>query len=273
MSIKETLSFIETIEESQSMPSFVLTLMARINNPNSSEAEIEKLIKIDPVLVAYIKRFGNSFVFGLKEEITSHAGAIKLLGMTNLRLIFTSYSLRLLCQGMKNAHARGYIWHHSISTAVMSKIIAEKVYGREQPDAYVFGLMHDIGKIVLYLHNTVKFQKSLEAGIMSGMDFVKTERLAFGFSHIEAGYFMAGKLGFSKKMKDIILFHHNPEFGPAGDKMHWIVGLSNELAHYINDNKPVDLRRYLDQISLTNKTLQEIMQNIQNHIKKYKGLL
>jgi putative nucleotidyltransferase with HDIG domain len=273
MSIKEKLAFIENIEESLSIPSFVLTLMTKINNPKSTVAEIEKLINIDPALVSYILKLSNSLIFGLREEVHSISRAIALLGMSNLRSLLTSYSVRLLCNTISNLHVREYIWRHSLSVAVISKIIAEKIYGVEQPNFYVLGFLHDIGKVVLYMHNAQNFEKSLEQGILKGMDFVAAEKQAFGFSHIETGYFMVNKLGFSKKTKNIILFHHDPQFGPPGDIMHWIVSFSNELAHYIEDNKPVDLQRYLVQINLPEKELQEIIPSAQNRIKYYEEFL
>lgn len=273
MSIKETLAFIETIEELHSMPSLFSTLMVKINNPKSTVTEIDNLINIDPDLVSYILKLANSLIFGLREEVHSISRVIALLGISNLRSILTSYSVRLLCNTISNLHTREYIWRHSLSVAMMSKMIAEKIYGVEQPHFYDFGFLHDIGKIVLYMHDAQNFEKSLEQGILKGMDFVSTEKEVFGFSHIETGYFLVNKLGFSKKIKNIILFHHDPQFGSPEDITHWIVSFSNELAHYIEDNKPIDFQRYLVQINLPEKELQEIIPSAQNRIKYYEELL
>ena len=273
MSIKEKLAYIEKIEEFPSMPSIVLTLMGKINNPNVTVAEIEKLINMDPALVTYILKITNSLIFGLREEVYSITRAIILLGINNLHSILTSYSIRLLCKVIRNIHAQEYIWHHSLSVAVMAKVIAEKVLGGQQPSAYVFGLLHDIGKIVLYMHHPDNFQEALEKGIRLGMDFVYTEKKVFGYTHIETGYLMVEKMRFSKRMKDIILFHHDPEFGPKGEKMHWIVSLANELAHYIDDNKPVDLRRYLNEINISEQEFQKVIQTAQEFVKQYRSIL
>jgi putative nucleotidyltransferase with HDIG domain len=273
MSIKEKLALIENLEEVQSMPSSIMVLMTKINNPRSTVDDIEKLIGLDQDLVSYILRLSNSFIFGLREEVRSVLRAIELVGMSNLRSMLITYFVRLLCNGISSSQVREYIWHHSLSVAVMSKTIAEKIYRVEQPNFYMIGFLHDIGKILLYMHNAQGFEKCLEQGILKGMDFVFTENQAFGFSHIEAGYYMIDKLGFSKKMKNIILFHHNPQFGPAGDMMHWIVSFANELAHYLEDNKPVDLQRYLVEINLGEKELQEVILSAQNRIKQYKDFL
>jgi len=273
MSIKEMSVFIENIEESQSMPSFVVTLLAKINNPKSTVAEIEKLIDSDPALVSYILKLSNSLIYSVREEVQEISRAIELLGMSNLRSILTSYSVRLLCHAISNSHTQEYLWHHSLSVAVLAKTLAERIYKVEQPNFYVFGFLHDIGKMVLYMYNAQNFEKSLEQGILKGMDFVYTEKQAFGFSHIEAGYLMIDKLGFSKKMKNVILYHHDPQFGPAGDIMHWIVSFANELAHYLEDNKSVDLQRYLVEMNMSEKELQEIIPSVQNRIKHYKAFI
>lgn len=273
MNIKEKLAFIENIEELHSLPSLFSTLMVKINNPKSTVTEIEKLINIDQDLVSYVLKLSNSIIFGLRVEVNSISRVITQLGLSNLRSILTSYSVRLLCNAISNLHTREYIWHHSLSVAVMSKIIAEKIYRVEQPNFYDYGFLHDIGKVVLYMHNAKSFEESLEQGILKGMDFVAAEKQVFGFSHIETGYYLVDKLGFSKKMKNIILFHHDPQFGPPEDITHWIVSFANELAHYIEDNKPVDLQRFLVQINLPEKELEEIIPSTQNRIKHYKELL
>ncbi|MCP5046305.1 MAG: HDOD domain-containing protein [bacterium] len=273
MSIKEDLAFVENIDEFPSMPSVVLTLMSKLNDPETTVTEIEQLINMDPGLVSYILNLTNSLIFGLREEVYDVSRAVVLLGLSNMRSMMTSYSIRLLCKIITNPNAQEYLWGHSLSVGVMAKVISQKVYGSEQPNAYVFGLLHDIGKIALYIHNPRKFQKSLEVGIDKGMDFVYCEKQLFGYSHIEAGYFMTGKLGFSQKMKDIVLFHHDPEFAPPGDKMPWIVSLSNELSHHIYDNKTIDLRRYLEQINLSEDEFNEVVRDAQQQVEQYRSLL
>ncbi len=273
MSIKEQLAFIENIEEFPAMPSVVLTLMSRLNDPDITISELEKLINMDPGLVSYVLKLTNSLIFGLREEVYAVSRAIVLLGMSNLRSMMTSYSIRLLCKVITNPHAQEYIWNHSLAVAVMAKVISEEVFGGDQPEAYVFGLLHDIGKIVLYIHHGRKFQEALEQGIVKGMDFVSSEKKLFGFSHIETGYFMTAKMGFSRKMKNIVLFHHDPEFAPANDKMPWIVSLSNELAHHLYDNKVIDLRRYLERVDLSEEQFNEVAQKAQKQVEQYRQLL
>jgi putative nucleotidyltransferase with HDIG domain len=273
MSIKNDLAFIEKIEEFPSMPSVVLTLMSKLNDPDTTVAEVEKLINMDPALVSYILKLTNSLIFGLREEVYSVSRAIVLLGMSNLRSLMTSYSIRMLCKVITDANAQEYIWYHSMAVGVMTKVISEKVFGGQQPEAYVLGLLHDIGKIVLYIHDSRRFTDCLEKGILNRMDFVSIEKKVYGFSHIEAGYFMVARLGFSRKMKDIILYHHDPEFGPSLDKMPWIVGLSNELAHHIYDNKVIDMRRYLERIQLSEDQFNQVVQEAQNQVEQYRSLL
>jgi putative nucleotidyltransferase with HDIG domain len=273
MSIKEKLAYIESIDEFPSMPSVVLNLMANLNDPEITVSEIERYIDLDPALVSYILKITNSLIFGLREEVYSIRRAVTLIGMSNLKSLLTSYSIRLLCKTITHPDAQQYIWEHSVAVAVLARAIALKIYRKEHAQAYVFGLLHDIGKIVLYLKSGDRFMKSLEAGIARNMDFVTAEKRFFDYSHIETGYFMTGRLGFSKKLKDIILFHHDPEFSPAEEIMPWIVSLSNELAHHLFDNKNIDIRRYLDRINLSQEDFKDVVQVAQTQIQQYQSIL
>jgi putative nucleotidyltransferase with HDIG domain len=272
-SLKEKLAFIDKIDEIPSMPSVVLNLMPKLNDPDVTISEIEKYINIDPALVSYVLKITNSLLFGLREEVYSVRRAVALIGMTNLKSTLTSYSIRLLCRAITHAEAQQYIWGHSVAVAVLAREISIKIFGKEQPQAYVLGLLHDIGKIVLYIHNSTGFLESLESGIAKNMDFVSAEKELFGFSHVEAGYYMTGKMGFSKRMKDVVLFHHDPEFSSDGDNLTWIIALANELAHYLYDNKVIDMRRYLEKVNLSEEAFKEVVDKSQTQVEEYQSIL
>lgn len=273
MNIKEKLAYIDKIDEFPSMPSVVLNLMAKMNDPEITVPEIEKYIDMDPALVSYILKITNSLIFGLREEVYSIRRAVTLIGMSNLKSLLTAYSIRLLCKTITHVDAQQYIWEHSLAVGVLSRVIALKVFKKEQPQAYVLGLLHDIGKIVLYLKDSGRFLKSLELGIARNMDFVSAEKNLFEYSHIEAGFFMTGKLGFSRKMKDIILFHHDPEFCPADEVLPWVISLANELAHHLYDNKNIDIRRYLERIDLSEEEFKDVVQVAQQQVQQYQAIL
>jgi len=272
-SIREKLAFIEKIDDFPSLPSVVLPLLSKLNTPYVSIKEVEKLINMDPGLVSYVLRLTNSFMFGLLEKVYSVAQSIILIGMSNLRSLVTSYSIRVLCNAIPHSDVQEYLWNHSLSTAVFSNIIARKIVDRRDKSAYTLGLLHDIGKIVLYIHNSEDFQLSLIRGIEKNFDFIPAEKQLFGFSHVEAGYLMIDKLQFSTEMKNVVLYHHNPEYGPRSDKMHWVVSLANELAHSISDNKRIRMDLYLEYFNLSDQEIAEIIEKAKNEIEQYRALL
>lgn len=271
--IKERLAFIDEIEEFPSMPSVVLPLMSKLNDPFASVKEIEKLVSMDPALVSYILKITNSLIFGLREEVYSIHRAIILIGVNNLKSLVTSYSIRMLCKIIAHSDVQEYLWNHSLAVAVLSKVISKKIWGQENPHAYTFGLLHDVGKIVLYMKDPQRFQEALEQGIVEGLDFVRTEKKAFGYSHIETGFFMVEKLRFSKPMKNIVLFHHDPEYASHEDKISWIVSLANGLAHNMYDNKPISVDRYLEVLKITDEEFRPLIDEAQKQVEQYLELL
>ncbi len=267
-SIKEKLEFIDSIEEFPSMPSMVLNLMSRLNNPDITVKEIEKMVNMDPALVSYVLKITNSLIFGLREEVYVVSRAVTLIGTSNLKSLLSSYAIRMLCKTISHVEAQQYIWKHSLAVAVLARCLSNKVFGKEHPQAYVLGLLHDVGKIVLYMVDSKRFMQSLETGVTKNLDFISAEKKLFGYSHIETGFFMAGKMGFSKKMKDIILFHHDPEFGPT-DKLLWVISLADQLSHHLYDNKTIDVQRYLEHTALSENQFNDAVVSAKILIKQY----
>lgn len=255
------------------MPSVVLNLMSRLNNPDISIAEIEKYISMDPALVSYILRIVNSLIFGLREEVYSIRRGVTLIGMSNLKSLLTSYSIRMMCKSITHPEAQHYLWRHSLAVAVLSREISRAACSREEPQAYIVGLLHDVGKIVLYMREAKGFLESLEMGVARNMDFVMAEKRLYGYSHIEAGYFMMIKMGFPKMLKDVVLFHHDPEFASSDDMLVWVVSLANELAHHLYDNKNIDIRRYLEKVNLSEEQFRVVVQSAQLQVQQFQSIM
>ena len=84
---------------------------------------------------------------------------------------------------------------------------------------------------------------------------------------------MIDKLQFTKQMKDVVLYHHNPEYGPEADRMHWIVSLANQLAHNIYDNKMISLDVYLEHFKFSDEELADFIKKSQVEIEQYRALI
>lgn len=271
--LKERLKFIESIEDIPAIPDTLMKLLGVLEEPRVKFKEVQHLISLDPALVSYILRVVNSPFLGLRTEVLTISKAITVVGIDHLKALIIAYGIRFLYKTIKHPELQLYLWEHAISVAVLSKIISEQVYDVIHSQIYVFGLLHDIGKIVLLMYRPDTFDESMKMGLDKQVDGVQVEADLFGFSHIEAGYFLLSKLGFPKTMKDIVLFHHNPEYCPEKNQPVWIVSFANRLSYQMDDFENKNLQWYLEKLKLSMRQLEKIVLEGQDQLKQYLSLL
>lgn len=272
MNLKEGFEFIDSIEELSAMPAIALDVMAMLNDPTSSVHNIVEKVQLDQAMISYILKSCNSALYGIRSEVTSVTMAINLLGYTNLKSILMAYFLRNLYNLSGKNEVKNYLWKHSISVAVLSKKLGEKL--KANPDeAYLAGLLHDIGKMVLYLDNPEMYEKVLEQVEKNKKDFIVAENELFQFSHADAGYFLMEKWKFSDTLKDVALNHHEFELFLGSDQMIGIVCFANQLAGVFLENRQGDIDKFLERYNIPEPELDKIVQESRQMIETYTSIL
>lgn len=108
-----------------------------------------RLLETDPVLIAAILRLANSPFYGFAREIGKVSDAAVLLGVHSLKQLVISFSLmKNLPQSSHEGLDHRGLWQHSIAVAVASKVLAREA-GLDQDEAFVAGILSDIGLVVL----------------------------------------------------------------------------------------------------------------------------
>jgi HD-like signal output (HDOD) protein len=133
------------------MPQVILKAQETMANPNVGLRDLARIIATDQALVARVMVLANSAYYGISGQVSSVQHASILLGLETLGdLITMAASSVLLTRELK-----GYlltpqtIWRHSLSSALGARMIAERRFPGREADAFVVGLLHDAGKIIL----------------------------------------------------------------------------------------------------------------------------
>jgi len=135
---------IEQVGELPTLPHVVQKLASMIGRPNVSAEEIGLLIEKDQVLSAKVLRLANSPFYGFPSRIASVAHAVVVLGLNvvkGLTLCATAFDM------MKTAGMH-QLWRHSLGVAITAHILGTKAEMKNPEEAFVAGLLHDIGKAV-----------------------------------------------------------------------------------------------------------------------------
>jgi HD-like signal output (HDOD) protein len=150
--------------------------------------ELEAIIKVDPGLTAKILKIANSALYARQKEIKSLQMAISLLGFKNIKSLVLLITASKLFPKLRNTPFHRMYWKHSTLSAFLSKSLALRCSRSDfAEEAFIAGLLHDIGQAVLISSAPEEYTKALEAEKLGALSLESIEEQAFGASHREIG--------------------------------------------------------------------------------------
>lgn len=254
-SVKRVVSRMETLP---SLPSLYAEIMAAIQSPNASIAQIGRIITRDMAMTAKILHLVNSAFFGFPRHISNPAQAAVLLGLNTVKALVLS--LQIFSQfEAKNLPAAflEQLWQHNIRIGEQSKLIAE---GERQEKitidhAFMAGLLHDTGKLILAANFPEDYQRVLALFQAGGQCLYDSENEIFGVTHSEVGAYLMGLWGLPLPIVEALAFHHFPErsvareFGPLT-----AVHIANSVSGRTKDDVGLRVDRdYLNALGLMDR--------------------
>jgi putative nucleotidyltransferase with HDIG domain len=211
------------------LPHVALKVIQLAGQSTTSAADLENVISHDPVLVGSVLKQANSAYYGVRGGVATIGHAVLVLGFGTLRTLVITACSRSLLSNKKSSFKDRILWEHSIAAAIVSKLVAREV-GYESPEeAFVAGLLHDIGKVVLDTNHPAAFQQVIERVYNDGESFVDAEREAFGLDHGEVGGLVVGKWGLAEELVEAVRHHHEPESATLDPRLCATVGLANAI--------------------------------------------
>ncbi len=210
---EELRNFIITIKDMPSLPSIVMELLSSLSNDKISIQQITKILEKDPVLVSKILKVINSSYYSVRFNITSLKQAIVLLGLREIKRITIGTSVINTFENSKDSDKfdRISFWQHCLGCGKIAEMIAEKFNFPFKDQAFLGGLLHDIGKVVVNIFFFDEFKQVLEECRKPDISFRQAEKMIIGADHTETGFWFAERWKFPGTIKDVIKNHHNLE--------------------------------------------------------------
>lgn len=206
----------ERIQEISSLPHIVMQVMEVVNNPQTSVADLKAVVESDPALTARVIRSVNSAAYGLRVRVENVHRAISLLGFNEVRdLAVTASVADLFGKEVEvGTYRRRGLWHHLVCVALGARMIASRAGLGQFEEAYLAGLLHDVGIILIdqYLHTA--FLK-IVAEISPDARLCPIERRHLGFDHILLGHRIGEIWRFPAGVLDAIRYHHDSSACPG----------------------------------------------------------
>ena len=229
-----TSTLISQIESMPTLPTVALRVMEVTSNPGSSASDLMEIIGPDISLTTKILKIANSPFYGLTREISSLQHAVTVLGFKEIRNMVIS---TVAFESFKNFKRDekfdiNKFWKHSFCCGLAAKIIAVDLESTSN-ELFVAGLIHDIGKLVMYIAFPVEFLKLVD--MMSPLKLKYTafeaEKNVFEMIHDEVGMKLLRKWMFPESLITAVGFHHHPQEAEKESSFPIIVHVADILAH------------------------------------------
>ncbi|MEN6436981.1 MAG: response regulator [Syntrophobacter sp.] len=231
-------SLVDIISGMESLPSLPLLyteVVREVNSPTCSLNRVGEIISRDVGMSAKILQVANSAFYGHSKQVSSLVGAILFLGIETIKALILSVKV---FSSFGRVRLPGFsitgLWDHSISTGMNARSIATQkdlAQGRID-EAFVAGLLHDVGKLILLDRLPEKCLEIAEVQKSSGCPIWEAEKDVLGTTHAQVGAYLMGIWGLPESIVEAIAYHHCPgKCANRGFSTLTAVHLADSLAH------------------------------------------
>ncbi|MCC6320951.1 MAG: HDOD domain-containing protein [Phycisphaerales bacterium] len=280
-------SAIREISHIATLPEITLKIIELVESPTSTAQDLHKVIANDPALCSRILKVVNSAFYGLPGQIGSINRAIVLLGLNAVKNIAIAASLAKLFRGgsLTPEFSAKDLWSHSIATAAACKMTADAMKLGLSDEAFLAGLIHDIGIIVEIQYDRHKLIETLGRVTVDGngaptVNMLDVEAEVFGANHQDFGQGLCDKWKFPRSFALVTGFHHRPlELANEQRTLVTIVSVADRIAGAIKPGfrldqpsieVPPDL---LDVLKLTREQAADIANRLPQQIETVNQML
>ena len=203
--------FVNKYANIRSLPMVYVQLTEVINDPRASIEDISKILSYDSGLTARMLRLANSALYSFPNKIDTISRALVVIGTRELHKLAFGTSVVTLFQGIpEDVVDMESFWKHSVACGIIAKILATYRNESNVERFFIAGLIHDIGRLVIFESLPNKSQFALKKANKNNELLFKVEREVIGFDHAEVGSAMLEKWNIPVNLREIVAYHHTP---------------------------------------------------------------
>lgn len=273
---------IQKIEILPSIPAALQKIIEVSADPTSSALDMQTTIEKDQSISAAILKLANSAYYGYARQVDDIKQAIIVIGFNTAVSVAVSISvLKTLDEQIESTEFDlSKFWEHTIFTGEAARLVAQAANYPLVSKAYVFGLLHDIGKIVMFFIEPQSYEDAVFEARTMNHPLYECEFRTFGFDHQEAGSWLAEKWKLPKSIISAIAHHHSVDSCESEFAQEAYIA---NIANYITKSGKFGLNvesmtpRFDDkafrQLKLNSKILKETTQNLEKKRKEVETFL
>ena len=266
---------IKSLEESEanklpSLPHILIKLLRACRDEDICFDTISDIISRDAALSAKIVSVANSPVYGRARHLKSLKHTLMFLGLDTIKSIAITAAVQQFFSRYSNDKSQFLksFWKHSLNAALLARSLAKLTSYKYVEEAYIAGLLHDIGKLVFETHAGFDYNR-LAHGIYPADEVLAQEQAQFDITHDELGGRLMEKWEMTPVVCDAVRYHH-AELDDIQDAHHLvkIINLANILASSNADSETITLSCAANLFDLSEAIIREMMDEALEEVGK-----
>ena len=222
------------INKLEAIPAHAARAFQIASDPKSIWSDFVEVIESDDALSARVIRIANSVYFQRGEAAKDIESAVANIGLSELRALLSATMLKGLLKSKTDT--RKQVWANAIGTAMIAKTLAPLSKDISEGEAFLAGLVHDVGKLIMLGRNDAHYHKVLTLAMSGERPFTEVEEEVFELDHVEVGQWVAERWNFPKSAIEAIAFHHQKWPSSAGTlknerNIGLLIKVADTLAH------------------------------------------
>lgn len=229
------------------LPKATVRLLELLEFPDCSTQELAAVIETEPALAARLLKLANSPFYGQRGRIATVARAVIVLGAKTIRslaMAVWTHTLKAQMLGADEMRLMLPLLQHGLAAGVAAQMLVEKTHRALAEDAFMAGLLHDIGRVALVAQLGTRYQAHiLDPALREQVSLHEMEATVLGFDHRALGARLMADWGLPGFLADVAEWHHNSNLVPDKQNIVTAVALADTCASLLGFNLALELPR------------------------------
>ena len=209
------------------LPDIAMRVFQMAEGDEWNVADLEQEIRRDQALTARFLRLANSAHYGARRTVGSLNQALTMLGSKKIRTVLLAAAVEGFHQATHSNFEDRVLWQHALAVGFVSQHLAQQLQLCNPEEAFIAGLLHDIGRVVMDERVPSQYQRVVDRVNESDESLGAAEREVFGYDHTQVGFLLATAWALPDAIADTIRWHHEPEAAQSDHTLCATVSLAN----------------------------------------------
>ncbi len=224
-----------------SLPEIYIRVSQVLEDPNHNAKQLGDVIGHDPALTARILRIVNSAYYALATKVEVVSRAVSIIGEDDLRNLVLATSAVDTFKRIPNQLVDiDLFWRHSVHTGIISRLLSKHCNVLHGERLFVAGMLHDIGKLILYFKEPELSQQVLIEAADTDGQLHTAEKQIIGYTHGDVGAALIEAWKLSDMLREVVAYHHTPLKAKKHPLETSIVHIANCVVNAIDPDTETD---------------------------------